>query len=99
MNLRENSYGEKRSPVKMRKYVSEDIHTQYVIKAERKLMKMGYKIYSYDDLLREVKDKLNGNPDVCAGRNGELVFVKVGITRPPHTETYLKADKVILIPQ
>jgi hypothetical protein len=46
VNLRENSYGEKRSPVKMRKYVSEDIHTQYVIKAERKLMKMGYKIYS-----------------------------------------------------
>ncbi|MCC6019589.1 MAG: hypothetical protein LM601_11190 [Candidatus Verstraetearchaeota archaeon] len=28
-------------------------------------MKMGYKIYSYDDLPREVKDRLSGHPDIC----------------------------------
>jgi hypothetical protein len=88
---------EERLPVEVRKHLSEDVHTQYVIRAERKLMKMGYKIYSYDDLPREVKDRLGGSPDVCAEKNGEWVFVEVSITRPPHVEKYLKAGKVILI--
>jgi hypothetical protein len=43
----------------VRKYVSEDIHTQYVIRAEEELMKMSYKIYSYDDLPRDVKKRLS----------------------------------------
>ena len=34
-------------------------------------MKMGYKIYSYDDLPREVKDRLSGHPDIYAEKNGE----------------------------
>jgi hypothetical protein len=46
-------------------------------------MKMGYKIYSYDDLPGEVKDRLSGHPDVCAEKSGELVFVEVSITRSP----------------
>jgi len=81
----------------VRKYVSEDIHTQYVVRAEEELMKMGYKIYSCDDLPREVKDRLSGHPDVCAEKSGKWVFMEVSITRPPRAETYLKAGKVILI--
>jgi len=57
--------------VKVRKYASKDIHTQYVVRAYRKLMKMGYKIYSYDKLPREVKNKLSGHPNVCAEKNGK----------------------------
>lgn len=48
-------------------------------------MRMGYKIYSYDDLPREVKDGLSGHPDVCGEKSGEWVFMEVSITRPlPH---------------
>jgi hypothetical protein len=57
-------------------------------------MKMGYKIYSYDDLPREVKDGLSGHPDVCAEKNREWVFVEVSIISPPYIEKYLKAGKV-----
>lgn len=71
-----------RLPVGVHKHLSEDVHTQYVIRAERKLMKMGCKIYSYDDLPKEVKDRLSGSPDICAEKNGEWVFVEVSVTRP-----------------
>jgi hypothetical protein len=56
-------------------------------------MRMGYKIYSYDDLPREVKDGLSGHPDVYGEKSGEWVFMEVSITRPLHMEKYLKAGK------
>jgi hypothetical protein len=49
-------------------------------------MKMGYKVYSYDYLPREVKDRLSGHPDVCGEKSGEWVFMEVSITRPIHME-------------
>jgi hypothetical protein len=84
-------------PAEVRKSICEDIHTKYVIMAERKLMKMGYKIYSYEDLPKEVKDRLSGSPDICAEKNGEWGFAEVCITGTPHIGKYLKAGRVILI--
>jgi hypothetical protein len=56
----------------VRKYVSEDIHTQYVIRAEGKLMKMGYKIYSSHDLPRKVKEILSGHNDQDHDKKGSV---------------------------
>jgi hypothetical protein len=68
-----------------------------VVKAERKLCKLGYRLYTYDELPREIKNKLSGAPDICAEKDGKWVFGEVSITRPPHICNYLRAGKVILI--
>jgi hypothetical protein len=70
---------------------------QYTIKAEKKLLRMGYKLYTYDELPRDIKDKLSGGPDICAEKDGEWVFGEISITTPPHIGNYLRAGKVILI--
>ncbi|MGQ9469622.1 MAG: hypothetical protein ACUVTD_07370 [Nitrososphaerales archaeon] len=87
----------KELPVDVRKVMEKDRHTQLVIRAEKKLVSMGYSLYSYDKLPKEVKDKLNGSPDVCAEKDGKWVFVEVSITRPPHIENYLRVGRVILV--
>ena len=58
-------------------------------------MKMGYKTYSYDNLPREVKDKLSSHPDIC----GENSFHKGQHYKTPHVEKYLKANNVKIISQ
>ncbi|MEW6070705.1 MAG: hypothetical protein AB1485_08815 [Candidatus Thermoplasmatota archaeon] len=74
-----------------------DPHTVLTFKAENKLRRMGYRIYSYDELPYEVKQKLGGAPDVCAEKEGNWVFVEVTVTGRVHIGNYLKAGKVILV--
>jgi len=86
-------------PPEPRKEVLSDRHTQLQIRAERRLLREGYEIYSYQELPSEVKEKLGGDPDICARKrdNGEWLFIEVCVTGQPKVDKYSEAGKVALV--
>lgn len=88
-----------RYPSELRGRLAGSKQVQLQIKAERKLMREGYELYSYDDLPGEVKGRLGGiSPDICAEKQGEWVFAEVLVAGRPKLDKYKeKVDKVILV--
>lgn len=70
-----------RMPESVKMVLMQDLHRQLVIKAERKLLRIGYKLYNYHELPKDVKDKLDRAPDICAESDRKWVFVEVSIMR------------------